>query len=77
MLCNLISKNRYDNRCRNLTDEEIQRKLKQGQPYVVRFKMDDAMVPVHDMLFGEVKDVVGSIEGDPVLMKSDGYAKLI
>jgi len=64
---------RYDNRCRNLTDEETQRKLKGGQPYVVRFKMDDTMVSVHDMLFGEVKDVVGSIEGDPVLMKSDGY----
>ena len=32
--------NRYDGHCRNLSDSEIQQKIDEGRPYVVRFVLE-------------------------------------
>ena len=46
---------RYDGRCLNLTEEEIQAKLAAGEPYVVRLKVPTKGVCIfEDELRGEV-----------------------
>ncbi|XP_076821392.1 nondiscriminating glutamyl-tRNA synthetase EARS2, mitochondrial-like isoform X2 [Clavelina lepadiformis] len=64
---------KYDNRCRNLEENIIQTSLKQNKPYVIRLKLCDGVVIFNDALFGEINHNVASIEGDPILLKSDGY----
>lgn len=63
---------RYDNTCRNLSDKEINKKIKAGEDFVIRQKMPESgEVKIYDELRGEIifkaKDLV-----DQVLIKSDG-----
>lgn len=55
-----------------LDDEEIQRRLNSGVPYVIRFKMpEDELIRMEDIIRGEV--VVNSrVLDDKILFKSDG-----
>ena len=62
---------RYDNRCRHLSDDEIEKNLTQEKSYVIRLKLETRWLEAHDQLFGDVRHDVGN-EGDPVLLKSDG-----
>ncbi|KAG8333307.1 Glutamyl-tRNA synthetase [Homalodisca vitripennis] len=65
---------RYDNRCRNLTEEEIQEKLASGLERCVRLKLIPGCERFHDLVYGDIThDVVASEGGDPVILKSDGY----
>ncbi|KAG6456882.1 hypothetical protein O3G_MSEX010017 [Manduca sexta] len=64
---------KYDNRCRSLTDEEIKEKMKSGVPYCVRFKLTSDCQAYEDLIFGGIAYDVSLNEGDPVLMKSDGF----
>ena len=64
---------RYDGRCLNLTEEEIQAKLAAGEPYVVRLKVPAEGVCVfEDELRGEVSIDWKQIDHQ-ILQKSDGY----
>jgi len=64
--------NRYDGHCRNLSDSEIQQKIDEGRPYVVRFVLEkDQNIEFEDMIYGLTGQVI--TEGDPVIMKSDGF----
>ena len=64
---------RYDGRCLNLTEEEIQAKLAAGEPYVVRLKVPTEGVCVfEDELRGEVSIDWKQIDHQ-ILQKSDGY----
>ncbi len=63
---------RYDKRCRNLSTQEVNKKLEQGSGYVIRQKMpDQEEVKVRDFLRGEIKFASEDLE-DQVLIKSDG-----
>lgn len=58
----------YDGRCRNLSEKE-----KEGEPYVIRFKMPDTGVAIWtDGIRGEMR-IDFSISDDPVILKSDGW----
>ncbi len=62
----------YDRRCRDLTDEEVKRRLDAGEPCVVRQKMPlEGEVTVRDELRGEIRFKAASLD-DHVLIKSNG-----
>ncbi|XP_072935555.1 nondiscriminating glutamyl-tRNA synthetase EARS2, mitochondrial [Epargyreus clarus] len=64
---------KYDNRCRNLSQEVIREKMKAGTPYCIRFKLSSDCLFFDDLIFGGIAYDVSINEGDPVLLKSDGY----
>ncbi|XP_049887798.1 probable glutamate--tRNA ligase, mitochondrial [Pectinophora gossypiella] len=64
---------KYDNRCRNLTNEDIKKKLTAGTPCCIRFKLTSDVQAFEDMIYGGIAYDVSLNEGDPVLMKSDGF----
>ena len=49
------TENRYDGRCRNLSEQEIQDKLGQGLPYTVRFRMPPERQSVPDTVLGKIE----------------------
>ncbi|PIO30998.1 hypothetical protein AB205_0165400, partial [Aquarana catesbeiana] len=64
---------RYDNRCRHLTTAQIQDKLSKNMPFVVRFQLVEGAQSFKDLVFGWTQHDVASIEGDPVILKGDGF----
>ncbi|KAM8842313.1 nondiscriminating glutamyl-tRNA synthetase EARS2, mitochondrial [Synchiropus picturatus] len=64
---------RYDNRCRHLDPQQVQEKLSQGMPYVIRFKLEEGVEPFEDIVFGWNRHEVAQVEGDPVVIKADGF----
>ena len=64
---------KYDRHCLNLTSEEIQEKLKEKVPYVIRMKLpDNEIITFNDLVYGEVKINTNDLD-DQVLIKSDGF----
>ena len=62
----------YDRHCRNLSQEEIDEKLKAGVPYVIRQKIPETgTTTFHDELYGDIT-VDNSTLDDQVLLKTDG-----
>nr|XP_022287037.1 probable glutamate--tRNA ligase, mitochondrial [Crassostrea virginica] len=65
---------RYDNKCRHLTEKEILAKTAERVPHVIRFKLQsEDHQPFTDLVFGHYDVDIANYEGDPVIMKSDGY----
>nr|XP_020660506.1 probable glutamate--tRNA ligase, mitochondrial [Pogona vitticeps] len=64
---------RYDNRCRHLSAKQVAEKLSQGTDYVVRFRLEKSLEPFCDLVYGWSKHDVATVEGDPVILKSDGF----
>jgi glutamyl-tRNA synthetase len=63
----------YDRSARNLSKEEVEEKIKQGIPYVIRLKVPlDSEIKFNDLIRGEVT-IDTNLVDDQVLMKSDGY----
>lgn len=63
----------YDRHCRNLPQEEIDRLLAEGVPYVIRQKMPlEGSTTFTDAVFGEIT-VENSELQDQILIKTDGY----
>lgn len=63
---------KYDNKCRNLSSKDVLEKLAHGTQYCVRFKLDQ-LVTFDDIIHGIISHDVSDVEGDPVIMKTDGY----
>ena len=64
---------RYDKHCLHLSKEEIEQKLKEGVPYVIRQNNpSEGTTTFHDVIYGEIT-VDNSELDDMVLIKSDGY----
>ena len=63
----------YDKHCLHLTEEEIEKKLADGEPYVIRFNMPtEGETSFHDEIFGDI--TVNNEElDDLILIKSDGF----
>ena len=63
----------YDGHCLKLTKEEIEEKLKAGEPYVIRQKMPkEGVTSYEDMVYGKIS-VENKLLEDQILLKSDGY----
>ncbi|KAJ3558730.1 hypothetical protein NM688_g747 [Phlebia brevispora] len=69
------SNDTYDKACLHLTDEEVARRVRAGEKYVVR--LNDSNLPMRtspkDLVFGVLKDAHASLPTDPVLLKSDMF----
>ena len=63
--------NKYDGRCSRLSESEIERRLAEGCPYVIRQKIPAGTTSFTDMVFGEIS-VENDTLDDNVLIKSDG-----
>mgnify|MGYP002407140493 FL=1 len=63
---------RYDGHCRNLSREEVERRLQAGEPYVIRQKVPKTgTTTFQDELFGTIT-VENSTLDDGILLKSNG-----
>lgn len=63
----------YEGTCRNLNQDEIQKNLEEGKPYVIRLKIPkDKKIGFHDVVYGNLEFDSNEID-DTVLLKSDGY----
>ena len=63
---------RYDRACRNLSREEVEARVANNEPFVIRQAMPlEGSVKVHDELRGEIIWQAADLE-DHVLIKSDG-----
>ncbi len=63
----------YDGHCRSLTKEEIDKKIAENTPYVIRLKMPyEGETVIKDRLRGEIIFENSKID-DQVLLKADGY----
>ncbi len=63
---------KYDRHCLNLSKEEIEDKIKNGEKYVVRFKIPEGKTIVKDLVYGKV-EVENDTLDDQIIMKSDGF----
>ncbi len=64
---------KYDGSCRKLSKEETDKKIKEGIPYVVRFKMSyGGKTEFEDMIRGKVS-FENDVLDDFVILKSDGF----
>ncbi|MGI6152328.1 MAG: glutamate--tRNA ligase [Christensenellaceae bacterium] len=64
---------KYDKRCAGLSKEEVQKRMDEGEPYVIRQNIPkEGETTYHDMVYGEIT-VPNSDMEDNVLLKSDGY----
>ncbi len=64
----------YDGLCRQLTLEDALRRVRQGEPHVIRFKTPkEGSITVRDYLRGEITVENRTID-DYILVKSDGWA---
>ncbi len=64
----------YDGACRNIDPEEALRRVKIGEPHVIRFKMpQDGTITVHDCIRGDIVVENKNLD-DYILVKSDGLA---
>jgi len=63
---------RYSGKCRHLSEEEIEKNLKEGKPYTIRFRVPDGReIVFNDLIKGEVRFNVNDF-GDFVIVRSDG-----
>ncbi|KAI0358886.1 glutamyl-tRNA synthetase [Trametes cingulata] len=69
------SNSTYDKACLHLTEEEVARKVRAGEKFIVR--LNDGRLPVrppgYDLVFKSLKDAHASLPTDPVLLKSDSF----
>jgi len=63
---------RYSGKCRNLSEEEIEKLEKEGKPYTWRFKVPDGEVIVFEDLIKGVVEINVNEFGDFVIVRSDG-----
>ena len=62
----------YDGHCLSLTPEEVDAKIKAGEPYVIRMKVpNEGVCVIHDMLRGDIEIDWQQIDMQ-ILMKADG-----
>ncbi len=61
---------KYDNKCRDLGDEEIRSKIAGGAPFAVRFKVPQTEIAFKDLIRDEIR-FNSDVFGDFVIMKSD------
>ncbi|MDD5659862.1 MAG: glutamate--tRNA ligase, partial [Actinomycetota bacterium] len=61
----------YDNKCRYLTEEEVQKNLRNKMDYTIRYKVNPKEIKFNDLIRGEIK-FSSEVISDFVMIKSDG-----
>jgi len=62
----------YDGLCRKLDNTEVEKKLRDGVPFTIRFKVaDDREITFRDLIRGEIS-FSSEVLGDFIIIKSDG-----
>ncbi|XP_029155955.1 probable glutamate--tRNA ligase, mitochondrial [Nylanderia fulva] len=69
--CGQIPK--YDNRCRHFNKDKVKEMLRKNSSYCIRFKLSSTPESFNDLVYGDVLHDISKTEGDPVIVKSDGY----
>uniref|UniRef100_A0A8C3VW31 Nondiscriminating glutamyl-tRNA synthetase EARS2, mitochondrial n=1 Tax=Catagonus wagneri TaxID=51154 RepID=A0A8C3VW31_9CETA len=64
---------RYDNRCRTLSQAQVAQKLAEDPKPAIRFRLEGEAPAFQDLVYGWNRHEVASVEGDPVILKSDGF----
>lgn len=64
---------KYDNKCRHLTPGQIAERLARNDKFCIRFKLDSKADEFQDLIYGKIVYFVAQNEGDPVIIKSDGF----
>ncbi|KAK1132135.1 hypothetical protein K0M31_016268 [Melipona bicolor] len=64
---------KYDNKCRHLSSDEVKAKLNKGDPFCIRFKLSIGIESFNDLIYGKMEHDIAQREGDPVIIKTDGY----
>ncbi|XP_044602646.2 nondiscriminating glutamyl-tRNA synthetase EARS2, mitochondrial isoform X3 [Equus asinus] len=64
---------RYDNRCRNLSPGQVAQKLAKDPKPAIRFRLEEEAPAFQDLVYGWNRHDVATVEGDPVILKSDGF----
>ncbi|XP_023570319.1 probable glutamate--tRNA ligase, mitochondrial isoform X2 [Octodon degus] len=64
---------RYDNRCRNLSQKQVAQRLAANPKPAIRFRLEAAAPAFEDLVHGWSRHEVVSVEGDPIILKSDGF----
>ena len=63
----------YDGHCSRLSNEEVDKKISNGEKYVIRQKTPNEGISVYnDLVYGEIK-VENKLLEDQILLKSDGF----
>ena len=63
---------KYDKHCLNLSKEEVEERIKNGEPYVIRQNVPkEGVGTYHDLVYGDISVDYSDIE-DGILIKSDG-----
>ena len=63
---------RYDRRCARLAPDEVARRVAQGTPFVIRFRMPDGVTSWTDLVHGTITFANKDIgEGDFIVLRSD------
>jgi len=65
--------NKYDRKCLHVTQSEIEDKLAQKIPFTIRFLLPPEIQTFDDMIYGNFSHDVYETEGDPIIVKSDGF----
>ncbi len=64
---------KYDKFCLSLSKEEVEKKLNEGKPYVIRLNVpQDRDIEVEDLVLGKISFPSKDLD-DQVLIKSDGF----
>jgi len=63
---------KYDRKCLELSKEEAETKIKNGEKYVIRFKIPEGKTKFKDSVYGEIEVGNGTLD-DQVILKSDGF----
>jgi len=63
---------KYDRHCLNLSREEIEKKIKSGEKYTVRFKIPEGRTAFEDLLYGKI-EVDNATLDDQIILKADGF----
>jgi glutamyl-tRNA synthetase len=63
---------RYDRRCARLAPEEVARRIEQGMPFAIRFRMPEGVTSWTDLVHGKITFANKDIgEGDFIILRSD------
>ena len=61
----------YDNKCKELGSEEIEKNLREGKKFTIRFKVKKGDIEFNDLIRGKIK-FSSEVIGDFIIIKSDG-----
>ncbi len=62
---------RYDNRCRNLSEDDVKQRLEKGDKAAIRFKIDEPELTFEDLVRGSVRFDL-NLFGDFIIVRPDG-----